>query len=92
VTYKKIQFLKLCHNEMRCPLGGGDNEEKYKELFALGQWDFTAWCATTYECSEVGVPTSTYVVGYCSFIVCDHIDKVMFWAIGSQYGEFVRKY
>jgi len=37
-----------------------------KKLFALGQWGFTVWCATTYVCSEVGVQTSTstYVVGY----------------------------
>jgi len=49
---------------MRCLLGGGDNEKKIKQLFALGQWGFTAWCATMYVCSEVGVHTSTYVVGY----------------------------
>jgi len=30
---------------------------------------FTACCASRYVCSEVGVPTSTYVVGYCSLAV-----------------------
>jgi len=46
------------------PLGGGDNEKIYKNIFSLGQWGFTAWCATRYVCSEVGVQASTYVVGY----------------------------
>jgi len=49
---------------MRCPLGGCDNEKNVEKLFALGQWGFTAGCATRYVCNEVGVSTSTYVVGY----------------------------
>jgi len=30
VTYEIFQYLKLCHNKMRCPLGGGDNEKNRK--------------------------------------------------------------
>jgi len=33
VTYENFQFLKLCHNEMRCPLGSGDNEKNRKICF-----------------------------------------------------------
>jgi len=62
VTYEIFQFVKLCHNELRCPLGNGDNEKKRKNI-ALGQWGSTAGCATRYVCNEVGVPTSTYVAG-----------------------------
>jgi len=58
-----FQFLKLCHNDMKFALGEGDNEKNKKKLFALGQWGFTARCATRHE-SAVGVPISTYVVGY----------------------------
>jgi len=36
-----------------------------KKLFALGQWGFTAECATRYVCKQVSVPTSRYV-GYFS--------------------------
>jgi len=43
---------------------------KIKKMFPLGQWGFTAWCATRYVCSEVGVQTSTYVVGHCSYQQC----------------------
>jgi len=51
---------------MSCRLGSGDNKKILKKIFTLGQWGFTAWCATRYVCSEVGVQTSTYVVGHCS--------------------------
>jgi len=27
VKYENVPFLKLCHNEIWCPLGGGDNEK-----------------------------------------------------------------
>jgi len=63
---------------MRCSLGGGDKEKYIEEIVcprsvgpsvsgALGQGGFTARCATRYE-SEVGVPMSTYVVGYCEVL------------------------
>jgi len=32
--------LRYVFNEMRCPLGGGDNEKEKKKLFALSQWGF----------------------------------------------------
>jgi len=31
VTYENFQYLKLSHNEMRCPLGGGDNQKNRKK-------------------------------------------------------------
>jgi len=33
VTYKKFQYLKLSHNEMRCPLGGGGDNEKNRKNY-----------------------------------------------------------
>jgi len=60
VTYENFQYIKLGHNEMRCRLRGGDNQKNIKKYLP----SVTAWCATRYVCSEVGVQTSTYAVGH----------------------------
>jgi len=33
MTYKCFQYFKLCHNEMSCPLGGGDNQKNRINYF-----------------------------------------------------------
>jgi len=49
---------------MRCPLEGGDNENKLKIVCALGQWDFTAGCATRHVCEQVGVMRSSLHIAW----------------------------
>jgi len=45
-----FQYLKLSHNEMRCPLGDGDNQKKLEKIICHRSMGF--YCVV---CNEVHV-------------------------------------